>query len=76
MGIRPEEHVCLDARRHSVSLFRPLSRAVVLAVAGVLLLILPWPVPVAGAIVQAVAALTALVAVVRWDPDPLRRYDA
>jgi uncharacterized membrane protein YdbT with pleckstrin-like domain len=67
VGIRPEERVCLDARRHSVSLFRPLSRAVVFSAAGVLLLILPWPAPVAGAIVQAVAALTALVAVVRWD---------
>ena len=67
MGIRPEERVCLDARRHSVVLFRPLSRAVGLAAAGILLLTLPWPIPVAGALVLAIAAVIALVAVVRWD---------
>jgi uncharacterized membrane protein YdbT with pleckstrin-like domain len=67
VGIRPEEHVCLDARRHSVVLARPLSRAVGLAAAGILLLALPWPVPAVGALVLAVAAASALVAVVRWD---------
>ena len=67
VGIRPEEHVCLDARRHTVVLARPLSRAVLLAAVGVLLQTLPWPVPAAGAIVLAIAAVTALVAVVRWD---------
>jgi uncharacterized membrane protein YdbT with pleckstrin-like domain len=67
VGIRPEERVCLDARRHSVVLFRPLSRAVGLAAGGVLLLTLPWPVPAAGALVLAVAAGIALAAVVRWD---------
>ena len=59
--------MCLDARRHSVVLFRPLARAVLFSVAGIVLLVLPWPAPVAGALVQAVAAVTALVAVVRWD---------
>ena len=48
-------------------LARPLSRAVVFAMGGILLLALPWPVPVLGAGVLAVAAVTALVAVVRWD---------
>jgi uncharacterized membrane protein YdbT with pleckstrin-like domain len=67
VGIRPEEHVCLDARRHSVVLARPLSRAVGLAATGILLLALPWPVPAVGALVLAVAAASALVAVVRWD---------
>jgi uncharacterized membrane protein YdbT with pleckstrin-like domain len=67
VGIRPEEHVCLEARRHSVVLARPLSRAVGLAAAGTLLLTLPWPVPVAGAFVLAIAAAIALAAVVRWD---------
>jgi uncharacterized membrane protein YdbT with pleckstrin-like domain len=67
VGIRPEERVCLDARRHSVVLFRPLARAVLLSVAGVLLLFLPWPAPVAGALLQAIAAVSALVAVIRWD---------
>ena len=67
MGIRPEERVCLDARRHTVVLARPLSRAVGLAVAGMFLLALPWPVPAAGAIVLGIAAAIALAAVVRWD---------
>ena len=67
MGIRPEERVCLDARRHTVVLARPLSRAVVLAAAGILLLTLPWPVPAAGALALVVAAVTALAAVIRWD---------
>jgi uncharacterized membrane protein YdbT with pleckstrin-like domain len=67
VGIRPEEHVCLDARRHTVVLARPLARAVLLAAAGIFLLALAWPVPVAGAAVLVVSALTAVVAVVRWD---------
>jgi uncharacterized membrane protein YdbT with pleckstrin-like domain len=67
VGIRPEEHVCLDARRHTVVLARPLTRAVLLAVAGSFLLALSWPLPVAGAAVLVVAAAMALVAVVRWD---------
>jgi len=67
VGIRPEEHVCLDARRHTVVLARPLLRAVGFAAAGILLLTLPWPVPAAGALALIVAAVIALVAVVRWD---------
>jgi uncharacterized membrane protein YdbT with pleckstrin-like domain len=67
VGIRPEERVCLDARRHSVVLVRPLARSLALAVAGVVLLFLPWPLPVAGAFVQAFAAVGAVVAVLRWD---------
>lgn len=67
MGIRPEEQVCLDARRHSIVLARPLARAVGLAAVGILLLALPWPVPALGAAVLTVAAVAALVAVVRWD---------
>ena len=59
VGIRPEEHVCLDARRHTVVLARPLSRAVGLAAAGILLLALPWPVSAAGALVLVVAAATS-----------------
>jgi len=38
-----------------------------MAVGGILLLTLPWPVPVVGAAVLTAAAVTALVAVVRWD---------
>jgi len=67
VGVRPEEHVCLDARRHTVVLARPLARAVLLATGGIVLLALPWPVPAAGAVVLVVSAAMALVAVVRWD---------
>ena len=67
MDIRPEEHVCLDARRHTMVLARPLARAVLLAVGGILLLTVPWPVSAAGAVVLFAAAVTAVVAVVRWD---------
>jgi uncharacterized membrane protein YdbT with pleckstrin-like domain len=67
VGTRAEERICLDARRHSVVLFRPLSRAVALAAAGVLLLALPWPASAAAAPVLVVAAVGALAAVVRWD---------
>src|SRR5581483_7388283 len=67
MGIRPEERVCLDARRHGVALFRPLARALALAAAGIVCLGLSWPVPVAGAAALSLAAVLALVAVVRWD---------
>jgi uncharacterized membrane protein YdbT with pleckstrin-like domain len=67
VGIRPEEHVCLDARRHSVVLVRPLARAVAFSVAGTFFLSLPWPVPVAGAVLTGVGAVLALVSVVRWD---------
>lgn len=42
-------------------------RAVLLAAGGILLLALPWPVPALGALLLVVAALGALVAVVRWD---------
>jgi uncharacterized membrane protein YdbT with pleckstrin-like domain len=67
VGIRPEEHVCLDARRHTVVLARPLARAVALAIVGSFLLALRWPFPVGGAAVLLFAALMALVAVLRWD---------
>jgi hypothetical protein len=62
-----EERVCLDARRHGVVLMRPFVRAYVVAAAGVLLLELPWPVPVAAPIVLGTAAGLALSAAWRWD---------
>ena len=67
MGLGPEERVCVDARRHTVVLARPLSRAVLLAAVGIALQLLPWPVPAAAAVVLVIAAAIALVAVVRWD---------
>ncbi len=62
-----QEHVCLDMRRHGVVLAGPLSRAVLLAVAGSFCLSLPWPVPVVGALLTAAGAVLSLAAVVRWD---------
>jgi uncharacterized membrane protein YdbT with pleckstrin-like domain len=59
--------VCLDARRHTMVLVRPLARAVLLAALGIVLLALPWPLSAAGAVVLVVAAVTAFVAVLRWD---------
>src|SRR5262245_49310495 len=62
-----EEQVCLDARRHGVVLMRPFLRAYVLAAVGILLLELPWPVPVAAPVVLGIAAVLAFLAVWRWD---------
>jgi uncharacterized membrane protein YdbT with pleckstrin-like domain len=62
-----EEQLCLEARRHSVVLLRPLVLALVLAGGGGLLALRGWPLPVVGAALLAVAALVALRAVWRWD---------
>ena len=59
--------MCLDARRHTMVLAGPLTRAVLLAAGGILLLTLPWPLSAAGAAVLVVSAVSALVAVLRWD---------
>jgi len=53
--------------RHGVVLVRPLARALVLGGGGAATFLLPWPAPVAGALLLAAAALTAVVAVARWD---------
>ncbi len=63
----PEERVCLDSRPHGIVLARPFACAVALAGAGGFLLLRPWPLPLAGAPLVAVAALLALRAVWRWD---------
>jgi len=62
-----DEHVYLDARRHGVTLVRPLSRALAFAVLGATGLALGWPFSVAGLVLLIVAAVLALVAVWRWD---------
>jgi hypothetical protein len=63
----PDERVCLETRRHGVVLMRPFVRAYLVAVLGIVLLGLPWPVPVAAPIVLAVSAALAIAAVWRWD---------
>jgi uncharacterized membrane protein YdbT with pleckstrin-like domain len=63
----PEERVCLDARRHGVVLARPLAQAVVLAVAGAVLLFQVWPLQIPGAALVLLSALVTLRAVWRWE---------
>jgi uncharacterized membrane protein YdbT with pleckstrin-like domain len=63
----PDEHVCLEARRHGVVLVRPLGRALLLAALGLGLFLVGWPATVAGAPVLAAAALLAVRAVWRWE---------
>lgn len=61
------ERVYLDTRPHAVVLARPLAPALGLAAIGALLLALPWPLPVVGALALAAGALLALAAVWRWE---------
>jgi uncharacterized membrane protein YdbT with pleckstrin-like domain len=62
----PEERICLDARRHGVVLARPLGQALVLAGAGAVLLLQPWPLQLPGAALVVAGALVSLRAVWRW----------
>jgi uncharacterized membrane protein YdbT with pleckstrin-like domain len=64
---QPDEHVYLDARRHGIVLVRPLSRALALAILGVIGLVVGWPATLAGALLLVLAALFATAAVWRWD---------
>jgi len=63
----PDEEVCHEARRHGIVLARPLARAVLLALAGGLLVALGWPYTALGAPLVAVGALVSLRAVWRWE---------
>ena len=62
-----EERVCFDARRHGVSLARPLTGAVVLALSGGLLATREFPFQILGALLVIAGALIALRAVWRWE---------
>jgi membrane protein YdbS with pleckstrin-like domain len=62
-----DQRVYVDARRHGVVLLRPLGRALLLALLGVIAFLGGWPVSVAGAALLCVAALGAVAAVWRWD---------
>jgi uncharacterized membrane protein YdbT with pleckstrin-like domain len=58
----------LEAHRHGIALVRPFGRALVLAAAGAACFLAPWTATAAaGAILLALAAVIAVVAVVRWD---------
>ncbi len=65
--ISPDEQVCLEARRHSVVLARPLARALVLVGSGGVLLTQPWALLIPGALLVAAGALTLLRAVWAWE---------
>src|SRR5215510_1825504 len=63
-----DEQVCFDARRHGVSLARPLAQAALLAGAGAVLLAMPWPpLAVPGAALVVIAAAVCLRAVWLWE---------
>lgn len=58
----------LEVRPHGIALARPLLRALALAGAGAACLLAPWTaVAAVGAALLAIAALTAVAAVLRWD---------
>jgi uncharacterized membrane protein YdbT with pleckstrin-like domain len=64
----PGETVRFEARPHTAALFRPLSRSMLFALAGgVLVGLSPPALGVVGAILLGVGALLALRAVLRWD---------
>ena len=69
--LEPGERVRLQARPHGAALVRPLARAILLAVAGVALVVygmpVAWPLGIAGALALAYGAFTALRAVLAWD---------
>jgi membrane protein YdbS with pleckstrin-like domain len=66
-GSEQDEQVFLDARRHGVVLARPLGQALLLAVVGGTLTAFVWPLAIAGAILVAIAAVTAIKAVWGWE---------
>jgi uncharacterized membrane protein YdbT with pleckstrin-like domain len=63
----PDERVYFDVRRHGVVLLRPFVWAAALTIAGLFLLAMPWPVPVAAPLVIGIGAISAFSAVWRWD---------
>ena len=70
-ALDPEEVIRLQARPHGAALLRPLSRPLLLAFAGGLVVLLGspriWALGALGAIALGIAALLALRAVWSWD---------
>jgi uncharacterized membrane protein YdbT with pleckstrin-like domain len=62
-----DERVCLEARKHGITLVRPLGRALAVAFAGGLFLLIGWPATLFGAPLVAAGAALALRAVWRWE---------
>jgi uncharacterized membrane protein YdbT with pleckstrin-like domain len=67
MRRRENEQVLYETRRHGIVLAGSLSKALVLAAAGMALVAIGWPYSAGGVITMALAALIALRAVWRWD---------
>ena len=63
----PDEHVCLDSRRHGIVLLRPVAQAAALALFGGAALMGGWPLPIVGAGILAIGAVALLVAVWQWE---------
>jgi uncharacterized membrane protein YdbT with pleckstrin-like domain len=61
------EKICLEERRHAVVLAGPFVRALGLAVVGIGLMAIGWPVSIAGVLLQALGAAVALRAVWNWE---------
>ncbi len=62
-----QEQVFVDQRRHGIVLVRPLARALLLALCGIVGLLLGWPGSLAGGFLVLAAGAYALAAVLRWD---------
>jgi len=58
----------VETHRHGIALAGPLLRAFLLALAGAACFLAPWvALAVVGAVLVALAAVTAVLAVARWD---------
>jgi hypothetical protein len=62
-----EEQVHLDERPHGIVLVGPLTRALALAVLGLMGFAIGWPLSLAGATLLVASAGAATTAVLRWD---------
>jgi len=63
----PNERVRLEARPHAVVLARPVAAALPFVALGPVGLTLPWPFPLAGALLMTAGALLAVGALWRWE---------
>jgi hypothetical protein len=61
------ERTCWESRRHAIVLARPLARSLALGLGGFAVFVLGWPLMVLGPPAIAAGALTAALAVWRWE---------
>jgi membrane protein YdbS with pleckstrin-like domain len=72
MGRRPADPHVVELRLHGIVLARPLLKAVASSVVGAAVLLQPWPIAPAGALLLAFGAILALRAVWRWERTRVR----